>query len=521
MQSSDGSAKFAPHGGHGSHCGAGNVSLLFFSVEKMLTFASYFSDYALKNFYLPSPIHSKYINTDVLARYMPVGGVRIEDDILITSKGHENLTTAPKGEAMLEIIRSQNAKWPFVSQAPTPARAEVVLEEPQRRAPGISRKVSEPRLKALSRAATAPVERSGRRSSGDFEAFDGPSLFSGFQRTTTTEENVNRWKRLNPSHETSPNLTLCGETSSDADHLQLSLQSDLRAVNPFPRPAGFTKAKPACNKCVLLRHSLDLLRQTLKQSEKAPADRDPAPITRDIPTVATQARKQLQLPPYRRSTRADHHTNSQQTPFPSTEHRRTAAADRAPFSHRPIPDVAHVPTERPHRRSVTFDSYPPPEKAPASILPPQPTATRRPLPRVPTTRASMPVLRQPQPNSSDPLFVRDTAVAHAPRAVPPSPPRYTTRSSGAAPRSMVTSERTQNVSATAPDAWEQKLVHMQRAMDELWLARPGAQAARHSGRLEGGRAGALRGDHAECGERCAFDCPVTDGWRGSWDRAGV
>ena len=63
--------------------------------------SSYFSAYALNYFYFPSPIHSKYINKEVLARYFPVGGVRIEDDLLITSKGYENLTTAPKGEAML------------------------------------------------------------------------------------------------------------------------------------------------------------------------------------------------------------------------------------------------------------------------------------------------------------------------------------------------------------------------------------------------------------------------------------
>ena len=33
-------------------------------------------------------------------RYFPVGGVRIEDDILITKDGHKNLTTAPKFEAV-------------------------------------------------------------------------------------------------------------------------------------------------------------------------------------------------------------------------------------------------------------------------------------------------------------------------------------------------------------------------------------------------------------------------------------
>lgn len=40
----------------------------------------------------------------MLEKYYPVGGVRIEDDILITADGNENLTTAPKGEEALRII---------------------------------------------------------------------------------------------------------------------------------------------------------------------------------------------------------------------------------------------------------------------------------------------------------------------------------------------------------------------------------------------------------------------------------
>ena len=49
-------------------------------------------------------MHSKYINKEVVERYLPVGGVRIEDDILITKKGYRNLTTAPKGKAMFSYI---------------------------------------------------------------------------------------------------------------------------------------------------------------------------------------------------------------------------------------------------------------------------------------------------------------------------------------------------------------------------------------------------------------------------------
>jgi len=48
--------------------------------------------------------YAKYINKDLLEKYYPVGGVRIEDDILVTNDGYENLTTAPKGEEALKII---------------------------------------------------------------------------------------------------------------------------------------------------------------------------------------------------------------------------------------------------------------------------------------------------------------------------------------------------------------------------------------------------------------------------------
>ena len=65
----------------------------------------YFSRYELNRAYLSSPIHSKFINKDVLDRYWAVGGVRIEDNLLITQDGYENLTTAPKGEEALQIIK--------------------------------------------------------------------------------------------------------------------------------------------------------------------------------------------------------------------------------------------------------------------------------------------------------------------------------------------------------------------------------------------------------------------------------
>lgn len=54
------------------------------------------------------PVHSKFIDGEVLEKYYDVGGVRIEDDILVTEDGYENLTAAPKGEEAVRIINGED-----------------------------------------------------------------------------------------------------------------------------------------------------------------------------------------------------------------------------------------------------------------------------------------------------------------------------------------------------------------------------------------------------------------------------
>ena len=46
------------------------------------------------------------INHDTLKRYEPVGGVRIEDVILITDNGYENLTTVRSERSWVEGVCS-------------------------------------------------------------------------------------------------------------------------------------------------------------------------------------------------------------------------------------------------------------------------------------------------------------------------------------------------------------------------------------------------------------------------------
>ncbi|RFU76856.1 xaa-pro aminopeptidase [Trichoderma arundinaceum] len=67
----------------------------------------YFCREYIEGYFLSNPAHAKFIDKDVLEGYYTVGGVRIEDDILVTEDGYENLTAAPKGEEMLAIINAK------------------------------------------------------------------------------------------------------------------------------------------------------------------------------------------------------------------------------------------------------------------------------------------------------------------------------------------------------------------------------------------------------------------------------
>ncbi|KAI0554112.1 peptidase M24, structural domain-containing protein [Xylaria curta] len=63
----------------------------------------YFCEFIIRP-YLTDPKHSKYIDENVLNNYWDVGGVRIEDNIVITKDGSINLTSAIKDPDELEKI---------------------------------------------------------------------------------------------------------------------------------------------------------------------------------------------------------------------------------------------------------------------------------------------------------------------------------------------------------------------------------------------------------------------------------
>jgi len=233
----------------------------------------YFSVYALQQFYLPLPEHAKFINVEVLERYLPVGGVRIEDDILITPGGYENLTTAPKGDAMLDIIRNGETKTHRASgwKSLLPRRGSTEISKPLLRAPGLSSAVTVPVLRPLTRTETMPTSLDPK-DTVDFEPYSGSSLFLNFKRSMTTDEKVQEWQRNRenaidaarasvPAPGTQP-VTVCGQSSPSSLHVYMSDFADPAAFSP--RVFG-SQTSPKCRDCAILVQTLERLRNNLQK----------------------------------------------------------------------------------------------------------------------------------------------------------------------------------------------------------------------------------------------------------------
>jgi Xaa-Pro dipeptidase len=55
----------------------------------------YFVEFALKQAY-ENPEKSKFLNKDLIDQYLDVGGVRLEDNFVVTQNGYEILTDVPR-----------------------------------------------------------------------------------------------------------------------------------------------------------------------------------------------------------------------------------------------------------------------------------------------------------------------------------------------------------------------------------------------------------------------------------------
>lgn len=72
---------------------------MFITVEPGCYFIDYLLDEALAD-----PVRAAFINKDVLARFRGSGGVRIEDDVLVTASGCENFSHVPRTVADIEAV---------------------------------------------------------------------------------------------------------------------------------------------------------------------------------------------------------------------------------------------------------------------------------------------------------------------------------------------------------------------------------------------------------------------------------
>jgi|SRR5690242_15266618 len=247
----------------------------------------YFSIYALQHFFLPSPVHSQFINRTVLQRYMPIGGVRIEDDILITATGYENLTEAPKGDAMFDIIRGRSSSsvkgTQLVAKPPHPTS-----ELPLARAPGCPLRTTLSTMQPLKRATTMPQQVSA----GQRDEHSRRAHALNFRRSMTTDERIQHWRQTceqqlphYSSVSRSVSTTICGSFSSDIKHTYLG---DGRGQLPA------TQALPECSDCVILVQTLGRLRQNLTISKQASSKHATEPRS---PPTATSGRNPLHLLP--------------------------------------------------------------------------------------------------------------------------------------------------------------------------------------------------------------------------------
>jgi Xaa-Pro dipeptidase len=80
------------------------VTHCFCQFEILTGKQSYFCREYLEGYFRGDPTHAQFIDWDLVEEYYGVGGVRIEDCILVTEAGHENLTVAPKGDELLDVI---------------------------------------------------------------------------------------------------------------------------------------------------------------------------------------------------------------------------------------------------------------------------------------------------------------------------------------------------------------------------------------------------------------------------------
>jgi Xaa-Pro dipeptidase len=110
----EGVSRIDEPGIRGLRCGRDLEASMVITMEPGI----YFID-ALLEPALLDPEVARFLDADVLARFRGFGGVRIEDDVLVTEDGAENLTQVPRDVFEIEAVMAGAAYSPRVPTAVT------------------------------------------------------------------------------------------------------------------------------------------------------------------------------------------------------------------------------------------------------------------------------------------------------------------------------------------------------------------------------------------------------------------
>lgn len=192
---------------------------------------------------------------------MPVGGVRIEDDILITSRGYENLTKAPKGDAMFDIIRGLKFTHNTAQQRSANPRTGV-NEPPLFRAPGCPLRATPLGLHPIKHASTMPNQTSECQRAET----DRRNYALHIRHSMTTDERVQHWRQSHqplslrkPTTDQEKPNTMCGASTNNVKHV---------SIGDGPSDTLNTRSLPRCTDCAILAQTLERLRQNLALSKQ-------------------------------------------------------------------------------------------------------------------------------------------------------------------------------------------------------------------------------------------------------------
>jgi hypothetical protein len=349
---------------------------------------------------------------------------------------------------MMNIIRNQTAECLFGMKG---VKAEPLLEEmPLLRAPGISKRMSESKIKPVSRASTAPVTSPGGKDAVDFEPFQGPSLYSGFKPPSATSPSLysgfrescatgpSLYSGFEQSSETGPSLYSGFEQSSVTTITKLPEMRQLRETYgnptvPIPIPNARTvEEMPNELSAGLPPPQKDMYTRATANAMNVPAE---MPQRRSA-TLDSYSRQPLTW------TRVPQPNTWSLSPVPSLHHTQSVTSPSSHYYTQPHPSTNNTNQRLVHHHeSANSQGH-----HPSTRNSRERQAQSHPLPRPSFSRPSLPTLRSGNPYHD----------------LPPAnlPPRYHIRSSAGsqAPSDQVMGTRNPEIQ----DLNHQLRLHYQR-----------------------------------------------------------